>query len=150
MAKHAKRSEAGGATKPGKALALVSPPERWKEDPDEHDYPAAKDYLTLLLDDAAAERAVVLLENAPLVRRKAKDLLRSSRLALLPVDDPAVARDLAKVHAGHRLSPVLAIRGRLGTDMPLTVADGYHRICASYHLDEDADIPVRLADTSRR
>ena len=28
---------------------------------------------------------------------------------------------------------------------PLTVADGYHRICASYHLDEDADIPCRIA-----
>jgi len=26
------------------------------------------------------------------------------------------------------------------------VADGYHRICASCHLDEDADIPSRLVD----
>jgi hypothetical protein len=24
--------------------------------------------------------------------------------------------------------------------------DGYHRICASYQLDEDADIPCRIAD----
>jgi hypothetical protein len=29
--------------------------------------------------------------------------------------------------------------------VPLTVADGFHRICASYHLDEDADIPCRIA-----
>jgi hypothetical protein len=27
----------------------------------------------------------------------------------------------------------------------LEIADGYHRICASYHLDEDADIPCRMA-----
>jgi hypothetical protein len=27
----------------------------------------------------------------------------------------------------------------------LQIADGYHRICASYHLDEDADIPCRMA-----
>jgi len=30
--------------------------------------------------------------------------------------------------------------------LTLIVADGYHRICASYHLDEDADIPCRLVD----
>jgi hypothetical protein len=38
------------------------------------------------------------------------------------------------------------VRGRLDTDVPLTVADGYHRICASYHLDEDAEIPCRIAN----
>jgi hypothetical protein len=50
------------------------------------------------------------------------------------------------VKKGVKLSPVLLVRGGLGGDRPLTVADGYHRICASYHLDEDADIPCRLAD----
>src|SRR5271165_6488305 len=99
------------AGKGGKPLRSVAPPpERWKEEPDEHDYPAAKDYLTLLLNDAAAEHAVAALERAPLVKRKAKDLLRASALALLPSDNPAVARDLAKVDAGNRLSPVLALR----------------------------------------
>jgi hypothetical protein len=44
------------------------------------------------------------------------------------------------------LSPVLLVRGRLDAHVPLTVADGYHRICASYHLDEDADIPCRIVD----
>ena len=28
----------------------------------------------------------------------------------------------------------------------VVVADGYHRICASYHIDEDADIRCRLVD----
>jgi hypothetical protein len=41
---------------------------------------------------------------------------------------------------------VLVVRGHLGTGRPLTVADGYHHICASYHIDEDADIPCRLVD----
>jgi hypothetical protein len=31
----------------------------------------------------------------------------------------------------------------------LTIADGYHRICASYLLDEGADIPCRLAELPR-
>jgi len=44
---------------------------------------------------------------------------------------------------------VLLVRGRLASSVPLTVADGYHRICASYHLDEDADIPCRVADLGR-
>jgi hypothetical protein len=41
---------------------------------------------------------------------------------------------------------VLLVRGAFGSGVPLTVADGYHRICASYHLDENADIPCRLVD----
>lgn len=65
----------------------------------------------------------------------AKDILRASGLPLLAVDDPEVTKDLAKIQAGKKLSPVLLVRGE-----PLWVADGYHRICASYHLDENARI----------
>jgi hypothetical protein len=39
---------------------------------------------------------------------------------------------------------VLLVRGRGDKGTPLTVADGYHRICASHHIDEDADVPCRL------
>ena len=31
-------------------------------------------------------------------------------------------------------------------DIALQIADGYHRVCASYHLDENADIPCRIVD----
>ena len=124
----------------------MTPHERWMDEPEEHDYPAACDYLTLLVDPAAADKIVAALEKAPLVHRKAKDLLRASGLALLPADNPHVARDLAKVDDGKRLSPVLLVRGDLARGMPLVVADGYHRICASYHLDENADIPCRIAE----
>jgi hypothetical protein len=68
---------------------------------------------------------------------------------VLPADNFHVAKDLKKVAAGSLLSPVLLLRGVLRMDMPLIVADGYHRICVSYHLDEDADIPCRLADLAR-
>lgn len=124
----------------------MTPHERWMDEPEAHDYPAAADYLTLLLDPAAAGAVVAALEQAPLVHRKAKDLLRASGLALLPADNPHVARDLAKVEDGKKLSPVLLVRGDLLRGTPLVVADGYHRICASYHLDENADIPCRIAD----
>ncbi len=120
--------------------------EHWKDEPDEHDYPAAEDYLSLLVPPARAKQVVRRLRVAPLVLRKAKDLLRASRLPVLPPENVHVARDLKKVSAGKGLSPVLLVRGHLPSEVALTVADGYHRICASYHLDEDADIPCRIVD----
>ena len=118
----------------------------WKDEPDDHDYPAAESYLTLLIAPAAAKKVVARLRRAPILRRKAKDLLRASRLPLLPRDNFHVAADLKKARAGKKLSPVLLVRGRLLDDVPLSIADGYHRICASWYLDEDTDIPCRMAD----
>lgn len=120
--------------------------EHWKNEPDDHDYPAAHDYLTLLLDEHKADAIVESLRQMSLMRRKAKDLLRASGLAVLDGTDVHVAKDLAKVHEGKLLSPVLLVRGQGDAGIPLIVADGYHRICASYHLDEDADIPCKLVD----
>jgi hypothetical protein len=90
------------------------------------------------------------LQAAPVEHRKAKDLLRASGLALLGPENRHVARDLAKVHDGVELSPVLLVRGDLRAGQPLVVADGYHRICASYHLDENTDIPCKVADLPDR
>ena len=123
---------------------MKAPREHWKLEPDDHDYPAASDYLSLSLQEAEATKRVASLRTAPLVHRKAKDLLRASGLAALPADNVHVKKDLGKVEKGHLLSPVLLVRGHLDAGIPLTIADGYHRICASYHLDEDADIPCRI------
>jgi hypothetical protein len=120
--------------------------EHWQMEPAEHDYPAAADYLSLIMPSADADAVVAALRAAALCRRKAKDLLRASRLPLLPADNVHVRKDLVKVKKGVPLSPVLLVRGDLVDDAPLTVADGYHRICASHHLDEDADIPCRIVD----
>jgi hypothetical protein len=120
--------------------------EHWGEQPEEHDYPAAAAYLSLTATAGEVKRMVADLRSAPMERRMAKDLLRASRLPLLPPDNPHVATDLAKVKAGTALSPVLLVRGDLRHDIALTIADGYHRICASYHLDENAAIPCRMAD----
>jgi hypothetical protein len=121
-------------------------PEHWKDEPDEHDFPAATDYLTLVVSEQTAAALVDGLKGVEKVDRKAKDLLRASRLTLLPRANPHVAADLKKVSGGERLSPVLLVRGQAKKGLPLLVADGYHRICASYHLDEDADIPCRLVE----
>ena len=120
--------------------------EHWKPEPDAHDFPAAADYLSLTLPSAQIDGVIAALKAAPLSHHKAKDLLRSSCLDLLPEGDPDVSRDLLEVRRGRRLSPVLLVRGDLGNGTPLTIADGYHRICASYHLGEDQEIPCRLAE----
>ena len=120
--------------------------EHWQDDPDEHDYPAAAAYLSLIHPPAEVKRVVGALQKARLERRQAKDLLRASGLDLLPSDNAHVAADLAKVKRGESLSPVLLVRGEMRRGVPLTIADGYHRVCASYHLDENADIPCHLAD----
>ena len=69
----------------------------------------------------------------------AKDILRAAGLPLLAPDDAEVAADLVKVKLGRKLSPVLLLQG-----IPLWVADGYHRVCASYHLDEKTLVPCRI------
>ncbi|MCL5947789.1 MAG: hypothetical protein M1420_01295 [Actinobacteria bacterium] len=119
---------------------MPMPKEHWKEDPEEQDYPAARSYLSLLVaPDEARKYAKALAREKGISHYKAKDLLRASRLPLLPADDPELTKDLEKVGKGIKLSPVLLVRGE-----PLWVADGYHRICASYHIDEDASIPCRI------
>ena len=120
--------------------------EHWKDEPDEHDFPSAADYLSLLFAEQVTAGLVTALRGAAKVDRKAEDLLRASRLPLLAVDNPQVSADLKRVSKGERLSPVLLVRGRGEESTALIVADGYHRICASYQLDEDADIPCRLVD----
>jgi hypothetical protein len=118
----------------------------WTDAPAQHDYPAAASYLSLLATPSVVEVLTGLLAAAPNVQQHAKDILRAAQLPLLPANDPEVAKDLAKVASGMALSPVLLVRGDLGTGRALQIADGYHRVCASYHLSEDTEIPCRVAD----
>jgi len=117
---------------------------QWRHAPEEHDYPAALAFLQLIAEDDLADELVSRLRSADTTTWKAKDLLRASRLPLLPVDNKHVASDLAKIAHGEALSPVLLVRGDLRAGLALIIADGYHRVCASYHTDENTDIPCRL------
>ena len=121
----------------------------WMDEPEEHDYPAAADYLNLLAGADDVVRCVDALRSAPVSRQKAKDILRACALPLLPADNAHVASDLAKIGKKKPLSPVLIVRGDLGGGRPAQIADGYHRVCASYLTDENTDIPCRIADLAR-
>jgi hypothetical protein len=118
----------------------------WADAPAAKDYPAAGSYLRLFAPPDGVEVLASLLSQAPTVTQAAKDILRAAGLPLLAVDDPEVAKDVKKVAKGKPLSPILLVRGDLATGHPLQIADGYHRVCASYHLNEHTEIPCRIAD----
>jgi len=117
-------------------------PIAWLDRPEEHNYPAALDYLHLLYPPPLAETAVQQLRKAAMTAFKAKDIFRASGLSLLGVSNSHVDKDRRKISAGKPLSPLLLVRdtahGRV------IIADGYHRLCAVYAVDEDALIPCQI------
>jgi hypothetical protein len=130
----------------GKTKASKRPKVSWKAEPEEHDYPAAASYLSLIATAAQVDDLVERLKSSAIAHYKAKDMLRAAALPLLPKDNAHVASDLRKIADREHLSPVLLVRGDLNRGAPLHIADGYHRVCASYHVDENTDIPCRVVD----
>ncbi len=117
---------------------------RWLGEPEAHDYDAAADYLSLVGEPDVVAKTVASLRRAEATFRKAKDILRAADLAQLPTTNHHVKADLAKIAAGKPLSPILLVRGNAARGAALQIADGYHRVCASYVTDENTDIPCRL------
>ena len=115
---------------------------QWLDKPAKHDYVAAESYLSLLYDATAVGRHVKKLRRTHMCEFKAKDLLRASNLSRLGVSNSHVERDREKIIKGETLSPVLLVRD--SKNDRLIIADGYHRLCAVYSLDEDAIIPSRI------
>ncbi|AZA84446.1 hypothetical protein C1637_06290 [Chryseobacterium lactis] len=112
----------------------------WLKEPEDHDFPAAQDYLELLFEPDQAKKMVEKLKKATTITKKSKDILRASKLALLPETNIHVKENLKKVEKNKKLSPILLVRGQ----NELIIADGYHRLCCSYYLTEDLEVPCRL------
>lgn len=112
----------------------------WLSDPEAHDYPAALDYLELLMPNELAQQYVDKLQDATTIVKKAKDIFRASALTLLDEHNFHVNKNLKKVKNGTLLSPILLVKW----NNQLIIADGYHRMCAAYQLDEDLEVPCRL------
>ncbi|HUL94707.1 MAG TPA: hypothetical protein VLT89_01790 [Usitatibacter sp.] len=114
----------------------------WAKAPRETNYPAALEYLSLVLPRSEARAHIVALRKAKPTSFKAKDIFRASGLSLLGVSNSHVQRDHERIAKGEALSPILLVRQpRLAK---VIVADGYHRMCAVYTVDEDAVIPCRI------
>jgi hypothetical protein len=112
----------------------------------EKHYQSAADFLELVLEPKDVARMLAALRRARTVTKKAKDIARASGLEILPGTDRDVAKHIDRLRAGDAIAPLLVVRGRLDKRAPLTIADGYHRPRAIYHLNEEAEVPCKIAD----
>jgi hypothetical protein len=115
---------------------------KWLDVPEDHDYPSALSYLSLLYDAKTSAAYVDKLKRAPMSQFKAKDIFRASGLSLLGVSNAHVEKDREKIQSATPLSPLLLIRDSVSGKV--IIADGYHRLCAVYSFDEDAIIPCKI------
>jgi hypothetical protein len=116
---------------------------QWLELPEDHDYPAAASYLLLSLPEKKVTKLVSSLRKVPISHFKAKDIFRASGLSLLGISNSHVEKDNRKIAKGTELSPLLLVRD--SEQGRVIIADGYHRLCAVYGVDEDALIPCKIA-----
>ncbi len=115
---------------------------KWLERPQEHDYTAADTYLRLTHKPSEARALSRKLEKAKMTEFAAKDIFRASGLSLLGVSNGHVKKDRAAIDRGDALSPLLLRRD--AENAKVIIADGYHRLCAVYAVDEDAIIPCKI------
>jgi len=116
---------------------------KWLSEPEEHDYPAALSYLSLVYDEQTATTYVSKLKRTSISEFKAKDIFRASGLSSLGISNSHVKKDQQKLQSGDELSPLLLVRDSVNGKV--VIADGYHRLCAVYAYDEDAVIPCKIA-----
>ena len=109
---------------------------RWKKEVAPHDYAAASSYLSIRFGETRAREVSEKLRKLPVISRRANDILRATGRDPMPLSDPGVLKDLKKVLAGEKLSPVLVAEG--------DIADGYHRVSLAYALDPYANVPLKL------
>ena len=114
----------------------------WRKKPERDNYPAAQSYLSLVYGDAKVKKLVQRLRRGRICCFKAKDIFRASGLSLLGISNEHVEKDRKKIRAGKPLSPILLVRDE--AHGKVVIADGYHRLCAVYSFDEDAEIPCQI------
>lgn len=114
----------------------------WLPLPEDHDYPAAQAYLSLIYEPVKLVSVIQQLRGIDVTYFKAKDIFRASGLSLLGVSNLHVEKDRQKILASTPLSPLLLVRD--STLAKVVVADGYHRLCAVYGFNEDAVIPCKI------
>ena len=130
-----------------KFTALIMPKStplqiKWLPEVEEHDYPAAASYLSIIYPEIQVKDMVKRLRKAPIQHFKAKDVFRASGLSLLGISNSHVAKDMKKIRKGKALSPLLLVRDT--QNGKVVIADGYHRMCAIYKFNEDAFIHCQI------
>ena len=112
----------------------------WAKKPKGDDYVAAEVYLSLIFEPKVATELVRRLRKASVTRYLARDILRAS--AHLTLGIKAADSERKAILGGEAISPLLLVRNpQFGR---LVVADGYHRACTIYTMDEDALVDCKI------
>ena len=114
----------------------------WLNKPKDLNYQASLSYLGLIFDHKIAKKLVKSLRKASMTSFQAKDIFRSSGLSLLSISNGHVEKNTKKLQTGIRLPPLLLVRD--DRQRRLIIADGYHRLCSVYLINEDANIPCKI------
>jgi len=115
---------------------------KWLKKPADHNYPSAESYLSLILEPRAAQNVVYLLKKEPISFFKARDIFRASGLPLLGISQHQIEHNLKKIESEESLSPILLLRDI--DAKKVIIADGYHRLCAVYHHNDNMEIPCQI------
>jgi hypothetical protein len=113
----------------------------WSSQPQKKDYPAAERYLCLLLEPKEAADLAAKLRKAPVTRQVARDILRAAAISTIGISDSDEERD--KILAGEEVSPLLLVRHK--ETGRVIVADGFHRLCTVFKIDQSAMVPCKIA-----
>jgi hypothetical protein len=116
----------------------------WLKEPADHNYPSAVSYLSLIVDEKKATLVVDRLKRANICTFKARDIFRASGLPLLGISQHQIDHNLKKIKKNEALSPILLIRD--SEYRKVIVADGYHRLCAIYHHNDNMEILCKIVD----
>lgn len=114
----------------------------WATEPKASNYPAAFSYLKLVYSEKKAFSLVRQLKKAKMTSFKAKDIFRASGLSLLGISNGHVMKFQRKIKDKEEISPILLVRD--SKHNKVIVADGYHRLCATYTHNEDEIVPCRI------
>jgi len=114
----------------------------WLARPDAHNYSAARSYLSLIYDSPTTVRLVRKLRAAPMSSFMSRDIFRASGLSFRGVSNSRLKSDQKRIRGGKKLAPLLLVRDT--ANGKVVIADGYHRLCAVFTYDEDADIPCKI------
>jgi hypothetical protein len=105
-------------------------PIKWADAPSSDDLADAAHFLSLL-------GAEITGDAGQIVYYPAKDLLRVAGVDTpLPRDNAGVRKYLERYRKGTPVYPCLIVPGAVYPRTPLIIAEGFHRVCAAYHLEE--------------
>jgi hypothetical protein len=112
----------------------------WSSQPEKKDYPAAERYLCLLLEPEEGAALAAKLRKAPVTWQVARDILRAAAISTIGISDSDEER--GKILAGEAVSPLLLVRHK--ETGRVIVADGFHRLCTVFKIDQRAMVPCKI------